>query len=795
MWWTGLRCWLSVAVVFPCTQQVATAGAPARIDNFGDPLPPEALARLGTIRLRQSDQYDRCALSPDGKTLVSGGADGWVHIWGAVTGRERVPPVCYHQWIHGLQFSPDGQRIAITYGATVLFLDATTFKEQQRLSDADNPTFASTYTPDGKRFVTVGKKYATLWDLATGQPHLHFKEHKDWVYSVAVSPDGKMVATGGSDKVLRLWDADSGQTLKSWTQTDRLDRLVFSPDSKLLVSHDGERIFLIRDTKTCELRQRFQMPVWYATVVAFRADGGGMATGVVDDEDGRLRLWDLQSGKEVPPFVGSYHALRRLGISADGKIMVHAPGSALRLLDARTGKDRVPLTAHQARISSLCFLPDNRTLATASYDGTVRLWDTHTARERERFVLPPDKLDANWRPGHFFSSVVHCAGSGRLVAGNNHGQLLVWDEGLKKLQRQEPAQSDWIFALAASPDGQVIASAGHEKNVYLWDAKTGKKVRTLTGHERTLVALAFFPDGRRLATGGGDGVVRIYDWTTGQLFKQKKNELDIRALAISPDGRQLVYALDGALGWWYAGFDTEPTTNPDAPNFASLAFAPDGRTLAAGGYDGRIHIWETGSRQVRRVLQGHRGWVQSLAFTSDGKRLASGSSDATVLLWDVSGAGQGVLPKTLDDTQLRGLWDDLAGADAARAFRAIRVLRAFPEKSLPLLRDKLRPVRTADPKHLKELLADLDWSNFRLRQRAMTELEKLGDSIVMELRTELKKKLSDEHRRRLEQLLQKAEALDNVRLQQLRAIEVLESLSPPEARALLQTLADGLPEA
>src|SRR5262245_2081890 len=108
MCWTGLRCWLSVAVLLPCSQQFVAAGSPARLDNFGDPLPPGVLARLGTIRLRQSDQYERCALSPDGKTLASGGADGWVHIWDAVTGRERVPPVCYGHWIHGLQFAPDG---------------------------------------------------------------------------------------------------------------------------------------------------------------------------------------------------------------------------------------------------------------------------------------------------------------------------------------------------------------------------------------------------------------------------------------------------------------------------------------------------------------------------------------------------------------------------------------------------------------------------------------------------------------------------------------------------------------
>jgi hypothetical protein len=234
-----------------------------------------------------------------------------------------------------------------------------------------------------------------------------------------------------------------------------------------------------------------------------------------------------------------------------------------------------------------------------------------------------------------------------------------------------------------------------------------------------------------------------------------------------------------------------------------LAFSPDGRLLATADTEA-IRLWEVATgKEVFRIrrhehFRGSHGdsFVSCLVFSPTGWTLATGHLDTTILVWDL--APESARAKDLSAEGLDRLWVDLAGEDAARAYRAIVALAAAPAKAAPFLKSRLRPAPEPDAKRTQRLLADLDSDQFAVREAAATELAKLGEQIEPALRQVLRGTPSPEVRRRMEALLDNAVATARgpvhsaERLRTLRAIQALEGIGTPEARRVLQTLAAGV---
>jgi hypothetical protein len=244
------------------------------------------------------------------------------------------------------------------------------------------------------------------------------------------------------------------------------------------------------------------------------------------------------------------------------------------------------------------------------------------------------------------------------------------------------------------------------------------------------------------------------------------------------------------------------------------ALSPDGSVVALldGDFLNRVSLWDVKTGRELTNLAGHEGKITAFAFSPDGKYLATTSGyEHSILLWDlaiVPGIKRTLPPKRtrivqicenpkepLPDGKVEKWWDDLAGKDAKKAYRAMWSLALHPEQSLPFLRTHLHPQKAPTPERLKRLLANLDSDQFAERERASVDLEQLNDLAASAMKKALADKPSLEMRRRLEPLLAKLKRpyTSAERLRTLRALEALEHIGNDDAKKILHTMADGAP--
>ncbi len=432
----------------------------------------------------------------------------------------------------------------------------------------------------------------------------------------------------------------------------------------------------------------------------------------------------------------------------------------------RRAKHRACFRASPFSVDRVAFSPDGRSLAASETGGSLRVWDVAAGHPARQFPMGED---------HYYPSFAYAPDGRTLAVRNQDGTIRLLDPATGEEKRRLTAAAKYGKFLCFSPDGGKLAALSWPEGaaaqfLQLWDTATGAETRKWTFALRSgFFPMLFSPDGRFVIGGSSDP-----------------------SIAIGETKRFQLHFWDVATG------EERAVDAPQQATVKCLAISSDGHTLAWGDLDGTITLWELAANQVRRRLKGHYSHIRSIAFSPDGTTLASGSADTTVLLWNVTGRPTGEHSGTLSAEGLHLLWDDLANTDAAKAFDAIGLLTATPDQAIPMLKAKLHPAPApAEKKQIARLLADLDSERFEVRQKVMEELKQLGERAEPGLREALQDKLPLEARKRVEELLEgvAASATDPQRLRDLRAVEALEHIGTPEARQVLQTLADGAPTA
>ena len=772
----------------------------AGFDTFGDPLPPGAVSRVGSVRWWFGSNPQQCPVvfTPDGKEVVSCAGGQAICFLDAVTGREvrRITPepggVTQNQneRISTFALAPDGKTLmtASLWDPVLRLWDVATGKELRQIPGAKSGTYALAFSSEGKMFAAAGcakgEGGIRLWNATTWQEVRQIPEpHDGWIGTLGFLPGGKtLISGGGICRDIRWWDVGTGREIRRREIGNHFSRLVVSPDGKRLAAFLSPGKFYFFNAETGEEISRTILPpeCTEGGCLCFSPDGQSLAGSSWGNpfkgySRGQLLIFSAATGQVVRRW--DQPGIYQMGFSPDGKVLAQAGEFVIQLRDALTGKPVVPEPGLRKYVSSVVFPGEGKTLFLGCFEGQIGFCDPLTGKTQAPFRNPPMGF-AN-RPRGAYNMALSPDGRKAALAGLA-GILHVWEPTtgrvLCRIDKPPVEEDQPTF----SPDGRLVAVKHQDHAIRCWDTTTGHLRCSLPPSlGRSPHPHVFSPDGRLLATGPDgyvdgtgptmvytDHSIRLWDTATGQQRGELTWPGQSRAdgLAFTIDGKSLVAALTGF--WQGSGFKESSVCLWDLAskrrvrefsfppgNVWSLILSPDGKTLAAGAKD-TIVLWELVSGQERGRFPGHRREVLSLAFSPDGRLLASGGWDYTALVWDVTGRcpdGRWTF-RDARPGELERLWADLAGKEAM-AYRALWELVAVGRQSVPFLAQRLRPVQV-DKDRLARWIADLDADDFEVREKAKRKLEGLGEAAEGALRKALERPLSPEANRRAEGIMQ-----------------------------------------
>jgi WD40 repeat protein/serine/threonine protein kinase len=613
------------------------------------------------------------AFTPDGSAVATGGDA--VRLWDVETGLLRGAFLFPDAFLVSVRFDPTGETlVAGCLDGQVLLWDAANPHTHPAVFHGhEGPVMDLCFLDEGAVLVSASADGTIrTWDVASFSALDVWRGHEARVQALAVSPDGTTVVSGGRDHSIRLWSPETGEetgrlegheggvtyvgyasetqlvstdgmgAIAWWDLPSRTRQRVvagdgvaihgasLTPDRRSLLTAHADGSVRVTDLASGTTSLRLAAHEGAAATVAVSPHGAIAATGSVDQQ--RLSLWDLASGKLLAHLEGHGKSVFDVAVVSGSRVASASEDGTIRLWDTQTGREAAVSERMDEAVFTLDAHPREDWLAAGLDDGSVRLFRADTLAE-ERIV---------GRHEAPVNRVVFSADGTSLASVSHDGYASIWDLTENRRRLHVHASDDILYGVALAPDGRAVATSGREPTIRLWDLVSGDEVLRLEGHTDEVVSLAFSPDGARLYSASSDRTVRVWDVASG------------REVARIPDHP----------GW-----------------VVDVAVSEDGRRIAVGVWDGTISVYDATSHEEVARLEGHAGCVWSVAFHAGGSRLFSGSADLTVRAWaldrvaspprlvgtpkrlrEVAFAPVGAILATGGEDPVIRLWDPASGA-------------------------------------------------------------------------------------------------------------------------------------
>ncbi len=314
--------------------------------------------------------------------------------------------------------------------------------------------------------------------------------------------------------------------------------------------------------------------------------------------------------------------------SVDKSVLPEAEDALHRAVIA--SRARLTLCCHTDAVVTAAYSPDGKYVATASQDGTAKIWDALTGIELMTLGEVNESDAVNF--------LAYSPDGTRIVTGHDDQTARVWDSATGRVLLTLSGHGDYVNRVAYSPDGGKIATASGDNTVKMWDAQTGSELYTLSNVNHGPDDVDFSPDGKRFATAGEDNTAIIWDVATGrELVKFIGHTNAVNTVAFSPDGARIAtVSSDNTARVWDAATGTQELLLNLAAAGMSVEFSPDGRWLATSGFDGTATVWDVLSGRQLLTLNGHSSAIYDVSFSPDGTRLTTAGRDHTAKVWDLT---------------------------------------------------------------------------------------------------------------------------------------------------------------
>ncbi len=572
--------------------------------------------------------------------------------------------------VMGADFSPDGTRIASAGDdATVRIWDVATGHAIHVLKGHTGGLLTVKFSPDGRLVASAGRDATVrLWDAQAGREAHTLKGHAIGVASVAFSPDGRLIASAGWDKTVKLWDPATGRLNR--TDGDFIGAVVsvaFSPDGKKIAAASIHPTSLpsvrcevvIREAATGKrsltLFKDDPSSNEYLSSVAFISGDRLLVVG----GPGKGGVFDAATGSRSQDPVGridfhtAWSADGHYNATATGVLLLPGGGATpmfdtpgkVTITSMTNDQPETSFLGHNDFITQITFANDSRHVASASRDGTVKVWRVSTDRDGRTLNGHPAGLEE-----------VKYSNDGQRVATWGGGQVRVWDLAAGRALLALRSREDWAF----SPQGTRLALVEGDNQLMVRDAADGRVIHAIREPDK-ISRPAFSPDGRRLAAivakrsspsdlNQKPVSINVWDVDNGrQVHTFPRDDRFAMQIDFSHDSRLLAVSTAGSRpteepgrAWiWDLSSGRQVFDRLSHPGgIFALAFSPDDKTVVTAGRDWVATVWDIETAQELLSLRGHTEPIDKIVFGPDGRTLVTRSADGTLRLWDVRNGHQ-----------------------------------------------------------------------------------------------------------------------------------------------------------